>query len=393
MHDGRELERKTDEHNQNRYMNRQSAIINEPEIPEFSGDGEEHPVLFEVVPPKLGNEEERFRKHCRYLRRLFDRQWIHALNLPEIHDESGKSDKGNRRNEYETRVAPREYARRLGQEFDTRFIVNRVTVQAPPAEQEQWLLDTYHEYGVDAVVLVGGESGDIDYPGPSVTETNRLVRDHLNRGVRKYGEQRSKSPGDGAAEGDVPESEAGSGNRTAPSSHASDHSDSGDLVKPTNYRVGNISIPTRRRSDFDEPDRMVRKVQSGADFFTTQIVMEMRSPVRLLKDFSVLLHRKEAAVPTIFWSFTPISEQKDVDFLRWLGVKIPDEVADRILSAGDPVSESIDWALSIWEEIRKVTEELPLSASPGINISVMGMRNFNNGIRMAEALSMAEITS
>ncbi len=335
-------------------MNRQ--LVTEPDTGHSDPfDGKEHcPVLFEVVPPQVGNEDKRFRRHCAYLEMLFDRVPVQALNIPEIHDESGKSDRGKRRNDYQRRVPPRRYARRLGQVFDTNFIINRVTVQAPAADQEEWLLDTCHEFDIDTIVLVGGESGNIEYPGPSVTEMSRLTRDHLNRGKRKHGD----SP-----------------------------------VEPTDFIIGNICIPTRRRSDFDEPDRMGRKVESGAKFFTTQIVLDDESPVRLLRDFSLLLDQKPVPAPTIFWSFSPVAEKKDVDFLRWLGVRIPDEIADRILSAADPVSESIDCTLRTWQQLQAVNQQLPVQISLGINISVMGLRNFENGIRMAEALSAVTVSS
>ena len=335
-------------------MNRQLATEPDTESSDPLDNAENYPVLFEVAPPQVGNEKKRFRRHCEYLEMLFERLPVHAINIPEIHDESGKNDRGKRRNDFKRRVPPRRYARRLSEVFDTNFIINRVAVQAPAAEQEEWLLETYHEYDIDTIVLVGGESGSIEYRGPSVTEMNSLARDHLNRGKLKHGD----NPAD-----------------------------------PTNFIIGNISIPTRRRSDFDEPERMWRKVQSGAEFFTTQIVLDDRSPFRLLRDFSLLLDQKPARVPTLFWSFSPIAEKKDVDFLRWLGVRIPDERADRILSAPDPVSESIDWTMETWQRLQEVNRELPVSLSLGINISVMGLRNFENGIRMAETLNAVTVTS
>lgn len=317
----------------------------------FNG-GEEYPVLFELVPPKVKRHKERFRQHCGHLEMLFDRVDVSGINIPEIHDEDQKGAGGKRRSEYERRVSPRNYVRELRQIFDTRYIINRVTVQSPPAEQEEWLLETYNDYDIRSVVLVGGESDDIKYPGPSVTEGNRLVKEYLNQGKRKF---------------------------------------TGEEMEPTRFSVGNICIPIRRRDDFDEPDRMLRKVQTGTDFFTTQIVLDMESPVNLLRDFAEILVREHIPPPTIFWSFTPISAQKDVDFLRWLGVRIPAEVEERILSSGDKVNESVEWAMAIWEKLRNLNRQLPVSIPMGLNISVMGLRNFENGILLAESMNNAEV--
>lgn len=309
-------------------------------------------TLFEVVPPVVGDQKDRFSRHCDYLSELFDRVEVSALNIPEINNESGKSEKGKRRNPYKERVSPRHYARDLSEEFDTDFVINRVIVKESGLDQEQWLLDTYHKYHIDNVILVGGESSKDTYPGPSVMEGNELGKKYLNQGKRRYNSR-------------------GKAERTALS-------------------IGNISIPTRRRSDLDEPLRMLQKVQTGADFFTTQIITEADYAEALMKDFSSVLYKNKASSPLIFWSFTPISEQKDIDFLRWLGVYIPDEVEDKIISSSNPSQASIENMLSIWERLQNVNDELPVRLPLGINISVMGLRNFRNGIELAEALQMVE---
>lgn len=333
-------------------MNKRQVLPGDTGIVEAVRAAKGCPILFEVVPPKLDQERQWFRQHSSYLEQLFDRLRIFGINLPEIHDEDQKGDGGKRLSEFAQRVSPRRYARKLGDVFDTRYIINRVTVQAPLAEQEEWLLDTYHEYGLDTVVLVGGESGEYDYPGPSVPEGNRLVKEYLNRGERKY---------------------------------------AGHPNKPTRLSVGNISIPTRRRENFDEPERMLRKIRSGTDFFTTQIVLDMQSPGKLLEDFGRLIDAEGITPPAIFWSFTPISEQKDVDFLRWLGVRIPEHVEERLLGSPDPVAASIDWAQAIWDKLQKINRRLPVDIPLGVNISVMGLRNFQHGIHLAEAVSLSEV--
>ena len=309
-------------------------------------------TLFEVVPPVKGEKEERFKRHCDYLNELFERVPATALNLPEINKESSKSSKGKRRNPYKERVSPRRYVRELSKKFDTNYVINRMIVKEAGYDQEEWLLETYHNYEISNVILVGGESSKIHYPGPSVTEGNMLSKEYLNQGKREYG--------------------------------------SGQDIKSTNLNIGNICIPTRRRNDLDEPDRMINKVKSGADFFTTQIITESEYAGSLLSDFSSILNEYEVEPPILFWSFTPISEQKDIDFLRYLGVYIPDDVENKIMSSPDPAQESIEWAISIWEKLQEINEGLHCPIPMGINISVMGLRNFQNGIELAESLNMVE---
>ncbi len=309
--------------------------------------GEAIPTLFEVVPPQLDDIERRHRQHCDHLELLFERHPVTAINIPEIHDESQKGEKGKRRSKFRPRVSPREYAKKLRRHFDVEFVVNRVTVQASAGEQEEWLIHTHNEFDIQNIVLVGGELESTEYENPSVPEMNRMAIEFLNAGQRQHGNEN---------------------------------------FQPTQFTVGNICIPTRRLKEFDEPDRMWHKMQSGASFFTTQIVLDRESPVALIRDLSALLDRVQAGPPTIFWSFTPIATQKDVDFLRWLGVEIPDEVSDRILSADDPVEASIEWAETIWRNMLETNRTLSAPISMGLNISVMGLRNFENGIRLVETL-------
>ncbi len=311
------------------------------------------PLFLEFATPKLENRAERFREHTTALRHLPDALEIDGVNLPEIQDESQKGERGKKRNDFQQRVPPREYAATLSESFETRFIINRVIVKARPAAQERWLIETREEYSIDTIVVVGGESGNEEYPGPSVTDGNRLIRDHLNEGGRKY------------THGPVPHS--------------------------IDYLVGNIAIPTRRRQDFDEPERMLKKIRSGADFFTTQIIAEPNSPMKLMEDLSQLLFLEKVTPPTLMWSFTPISSKKDIDFLRWLGVYIPDQIEERLLSSDDPAAESIRWAEKIWNRLITTNQELPTPFPMGCNISIMGMRNFDNAVKLAQTLQNVEV--
>lgn len=309
------------------------------------------PLLFEITPPPVDAESEETNKRRAGLQQLFSTVDVSAVNLPEIQEESQKGDRGERKSSFKRRVTPRNYAARLRERFDVdEFVVNRVIVQATGAEQERWLHDTFTEYGIRNVVLVGGESSEVDYPGPSVPEGNTLVKQALN--------------------------ESGGGQHGEP------------LGSSTDYLVGNICISTRRRDDFDEPDRMAKKIRAGADFFTTQIVAERKSPRRLIKDLGHKLEREDnLKPPALFWSFAPINAPKDVNFLRWLGVRIPDDVEERILSSANPATESVAWARTIWEEIQAAERELSVSIPLGLNVSLVAPRNFEFAIELARTLA------
>lgn len=301
------------------------------------------PLSFEIIPPTVEQPEDEAQRRSEGLNRLAETVQPDAINIPEVQPEEQKGDRGNRRSDFEPRVEPREYVRQLKQDHpdldQVSPMINRVVVKHKPDYQRRWLEETYRDYDIPNLVLVGGESSEKDYPGPSVPEGNRLVR--------KVFEAEDKQ---------------------------------------SDYLVGNITIPSRRGKDPDEPERMLYKINAGADYFTSQILMQADHAVDLVQDLGELLARENVAPPMIFWSFTPVREPKDVDFLRWLGVLIPDEVEERILSSDDPLAASIQQAREVLTRLRQANQSLNRPFPMGLNVSFMGLRNLVPAQRMANRL-------
>ncbi|MDI6402381.1 methylenetetrahydrofolate reductase [Balneolaceae bacterium ANBcel3] len=310
------------------------------------------PLLIEIVPPELGQERERMLPQLEYLNRLEQRIGFDGINIPEIQNEEKKGDKGERISEFKERIAPREYVRLLSEQIKTTYIINRVIVKETPEKQEKWVLETTHDYGIKHMVFVGGEFPDYPYEGPSVTEGNEMVKKYLNQGKGRY---------------------------------------SASSVKTTQLSVGNISIPDRCEEAFDESRRMMLKIESGADFFTTQIIAEAQKPVRLLKDLSRHMLDSDFKPPVIFWSFSPIISKKDINFLRWLGVRIPAEFEEAMLKSDDPAAASMKMLEQVWAEILECNVALPQPFPMGINLAAMGKRHYGHCMELVKRLD--DITS
>ena len=310
------------------------------------------PLLFEIVPPAKENKEKRLQQHIEYLERLFNETTVDGINIPEIQEETGKSDKGKRRSEHKERVEPREYVLELRKHFDTEYMINRVVVNHYLNEHEPWFIETHNDYDIHNLILVGGELPMDKYNTPSVPETTEYVKSYLNKGKLR------------ATDG---------------------------TIEPTDFDIGNICIPTRRLEDFDEPDRMIMKMKSGTDFFTTQIMFESDSVNSLIEDFSHKLAQEKMDPPMIFWTFSPVSSKKDIDFLRWLGVYIPESTEEKIINSENPVEQSVEEAVEIWERIKQHNLKLPVPIPMGIHISVMGPRNLGNGIEIAKRFNEAGV--
>jgi 5,10-methylenetetrahydrofolate reductase len=279
-------------------------------------------TFFEMVPPveKLGSMQSTLAE-ARKVRHLVD-----AINLPEIRDESRSSP---RTMKFVPRVEPRVLGERLRREVDVEIVLNRAVVYE--ADPISWFRQTHTQFGVDHVILVGGESSQAQYPGPTVLEAAEQVR---------------------AAE--LPIS------------------------------LGGISIPSRLR----EADRVRRKCAAGLDFFTTQVLFDSNDIVWLIQRLNGLEAR-------IFLSFAPVSHPRDLEFLRWLGADIPDDLDKFLLrghgaAEGSPVAPEscLERSLNLAQRIlMDVFDNLPPDPPPlGLNIEHINQRNLAGAVRMIERL-------
>jgi len=278
-------------------------------------------TLFEMVPPAADKpaSADTALAGLQKVRRMVD-----AINLPEIHDETRG---GTARTvKFVPRVEPRSLGARIQRELDVPVVVNRCVVYEP--DQTRWFRGTFQDFGVDHFVLVGGESSQVTYPGPSVLEAANQLRT-----------------------AELPIS------------------------------AGGISIPSRAQ----EADRIRRKNAAGLSFFTTQVLFDSNDIVWLIQR----LHGVEARV---FLSFAPVSHARDLEFLRWLGADIPADLDRFLLHSpnGSAPSPEVCWARSLdlaQRILMDVFDNLPPDPPLiGLNVEHINQRNFRPAIRMLEHL-------
>jgi 5,10-methylenetetrahydrofolate reductase len=288
--------------------------------------------LFELVPPASAKARaiERTIADVSSAQHLAD-----AINLPEIHDESRGG--APRTAKFVPRVEPRVLGGRIRRELEIEVIVNRCVVYE--LDQLRWFRETRDEFGIQNVVLVGGESSQIRYPGPSVLETAEQAR---------------------AAE------------------------------LPT--CLGGITIPSR----LGEGERIRRKQTAGLDFFTTQVLFDSNDIVWLIQQ----LNGVEARV---FLSFAPVTHSKDLQFLRWLGADIPQHLDRFLLrgegadssAASNRAPEPTDASDLCFERsldlarriLMDVFDNLPPDPPPiGLNVEHINQRNFQPALEMLKEL-------
>ena len=231
---------------------------------------------------------------------------------------------GERRARLPERIEPRVFAKAIQESAGMETVVNRVTVRETAETQRDWLKETYEKYGVRNVVLVGGESATAEYPGPSVTAAAEIASD------------------------------TGLG-----------------------FFLGGIAIPSRSR----EEARIRRKYGHGLRFFTTQVLFDPNDTVDLLQALNGLDVR-------IFLSFAPVTNLRDVEFLAWLGVDVPQNVAWVIEQAGEPAKAAEKTTALASRILTDIFDNLP-SHPPalGMNIEQITRRTHAAAKKMLTELS------
>ena len=277
-------------------------------------------TLFEVVPP-AADQPAAINESLAELRRVIP--FVEGVNLPEILDE----DRGTERtSKFVPRVEPRLLGARIQRELGAEVVLNRVVVHDP--KPETWFRETCLERGLRNIILVGGESAAVRYPGPNVMEAAALVR-------------REGLP----------------------------------------ITLGGITIPSRR----NESERIRAKVKAGLNFFTSQVLFDSNDVVWLVQRLNGLQAR-------VFLSFAPVSQRRDLQFLRWLGADIPQNL-DRFLlgseeGAAAPASTCLERSLDLAQRIlMDVFDHLPPDPPLlGLNIEHINRRNFSPAIKMLDRL-------
>jgi 5,10-methylenetetrahydrofolate reductase len=287
------------------------------------------PVFFEPVPPSLRTRPDRVEAYFQELAsRLRAVDSLDAIDVPELIDENHEG-----RPYYRT-ADPREIGRRLTEIVQRPVVVNKVVAHlSSQAALVDWARQTVEE-GIRHVVLVGGSSRYIPYPGPQVIEADRACS---------------------------------------------------GILRERGGHLGNIAIPQRE----GEAHRMLAKTRAGASFFTTQILFDSESLRRTLREYDALCQKAGIPPAAVLLSFAPLADESDAEFVRWLGADIP-EAAERWILNGDESSagdRAIEHARRVWTDTRTGADADGLSLAIGINVEQLTQRHLDVALRMLSDLS------
>ncbi len=287
------------------------------------------PLFFEPVPPTARGSPARAAATVDAVAALVrDVPRIDALDVPELVDENHEG-----RPLYRS-ADPRGFARILSERTDREALVNKVVAHLPsPAALEAWARETV-ALGIPHVVLVGGTSRYIPYPGPAVTEADRICR---------------------------------------------------PVIEAAGGLIGNIAIPQRE----GEAHRMLAKTRAGAALFTTQIVFDADAAFRMIHQYDLLCRQASLAPAPVLLSFAPLVDEQDAEFVRWLGADVP-EAAERAILEGDEggaAARTVAHALEVWETVRDRARREGVDVRLGVNVEQISARHLEHARAMVRALA------
>ena len=108
----------------------------------------------------------------------------------------------------------------------------------------------------------------------------------------------------------------------------------------------------------------------------------------MINNYQIRCNELDTFPRRILLSFAPVSSQKNVEFLKWLGVEIPDNT-ERYLQArpGSMTERSLDVAIEVLNEILNYIEENDLRVPVGLNVEHIMSYNFQSSIEMLQELA------
>jgi 5,10-methylenetetrahydrofolate reductase len=147
---------------------------------------------------------------------------------------------------------------------------------------------------------------------------------------------------------------------------------------------GCIAIPSR----LNESQNLLKKSQNGSEFFTTQVLYDSNNIIKMINNYQNLCSLNKTFPRRILLSFAPVSSQKNIEFLKWLGVEISIETEQYLQARPGSMSErSLDVAIEVLNEVLNYISENNLKVPIGLNVEHIMSYNFQYSVEMLQELA------
>ena len=108
----------------------------------------------------------------------------------------------------------------------------------------------------------------------------------------------------------------------------------------------------------------------------------------MLNYYDELCEQKMEAPKRILLSFAPISTIKNLKFLKWLGVDIPEKTEGAIIKDESMIkSKSIDVSMEVLEDVLRHVSKNRIKVPIGLNIEHIMSYNFQPSVELLQKMS------
>lgn len=229
-------------------------------------------TILEIVPPPLFWAESEILSYANQVSKTLKKINLSSFCIPEVVEEDRE---GVRTIPFSPKMDPYQFFTLLE---PTGFTLNptlyKVSVLMNKKDFEDWIAEMY-QAGIRSIVIVGGGTHTKVYPGYTVTEAIRWIKNHY-----------------------------------------------------PSMEVGAMTIFSRAR----EEEKIFDKILSGVDFFYSQIIFEPLSAKLVLSNVKELCLKNQVEFPPIYLSLAVAATKEDINFMKWLGVEFPAAITHYLLS-------------------------------------------------------------
>ncbi len=267
--------------------------------------------LYGTTPPRSGSPDELIRSAAD---KLVER--VHPLPLDgfvvyDLQDESART-AVPRPFPFTPTVDSRGYSKLLGELTGRSAVCYKCIGRMTHADWRRWLDETRREYGLELLTLVGRPSSQKVPYAMTLAQAYSIAAGHESRFV-----------------------------------------------------LGGVAIAERHGAGRDESRRLHDKADLGCRFFVSQAVYHPGATIRMLSGYAALCRKLKRTPSRIVLTFAPCGRPRTMDFMRWLGIAIPEETERAILGSPAPLAKSIEIC---GENLRQILDqdyihELPLGVN------------------------------
>lgn len=139
-----------------------------------------------------------------------------------------------------------------------------------------------------------------------------------------------------------------------------------------NVCLGGVTIPERHRKNADEHIRVLAKTASGCRFFISQCVYNVANARQFLLDYCERLKADEQEPVPVIFTITPCGSGKTLEFMKWLGIEIPDWLSQELRRSDDMLARSVAACEQIVDELIDLSADLCVPI--GFNVESVAIR-------------------